>query len=327
MIPLYVRYLGGRLVQALIIIFIVVVANFALLHSVPGDIVDVMAGESGAMDAEFVASLREQFGLDQPLPVQLMRYLGNLVTGDLGYSFRNSAPVLDLILERLPATALLVVFSVLFSATVGAVIGVGAAKAAHGPLDLILSAFVLILYATPVFLVGLVMIIVFSVKLSLLPLSGLTTPGVNLTGVALILDIAKHLVMPVVSLSLFYVAIYVRLVRASLLDVFGRDYIRTAQAKGLHPLRITFAHALRNALLPLITMAGLQVSALFGGAVLVETIFGLPGLGRLAFDAVFQRDFPLLLGILLVSSVIVVVVNLAVDLLYTVFDPRVEIAQ
>lgn len=320
------RFIVRRLAQSALIVFIVVIMNFLILHAVPGDIVDVIAGQAGTMDAELAASLRARFGLDQPIPVQLFQYLINVLQGDLGYSFRQSAAVSVLIAERLPATAILVVLSVIVSVVVGAVVGTIAARNAHGPIDVVISVAILLCYAVPVFLVGIALVLVFSVELKWLPITGLSTPGVELTWFGYILDVAKHLVLPVTSLSLFYVAIYARLARASLLEVLELDYVRTARAKGLSEVRVVYLHALRNALMPLTTMAGLQVSALFGGAVLVETIFGLPGLGRLAFDAVFQRDYPLLLGVLLTSSFVVVAVNLVVDVLYTVVDPRVELS-
>jgi peptide/nickel transport system permease protein len=322
--PRALRFLAWRLSQAFVVMLLVVIANFIIIHSAPGDMVDVLSGNSD-MTAEQIADLRIRYGLDQPTIVQLGRYLAQLFTFDLGYSFRNSAPVLDVILLRLPTTAMLVILSVVISLTVGTVLGVIAARKAGRIPDVVISTGSLIFYATPSFIVAISLILIFSVSLGWLPIAGLTTVGNNLTGFAYIRDVAAHLVMPVTALCTFYIAIYGRLARATMLEVMGQDFVRTAHAKGMSERRVIYGHALRNALLPLVTMAGLQVSSLLGGAVLVETVFGLPGMGRTAFDAVFERDTALLLGVMFISSLSVVVVSLIVDLLYVVLDPRVEL--
>lgn len=320
-------YLRNRVLQSALVILLIIVGNFILLNAVPGDLVDVLAGRGGDMDAELMASLRERFGLDDPLPMRLLDYIRNVFTGDLGYSWPHSQPVLDVVLQRMPATTLLVLLSVILSVFIGTLTGVIAARHAHSPVDVILSMIVLACYATPIFLTALGLMLIFSVQLGWFPLAGLTTAGSNAGLVETALDMARHLVLPVVSLSLFYVAIYARLARASMLQVMTQDYVRTARAKGLSEVRVILGHALRNALLPVVTMAGLQITELFGGAILTETIFGLPGVGRLAYDAVFARNFPLLLGILIVCSFIIVIVNLLVDLIYMKLDPRVELTK
>ncbi|MDS1136060.1 ABC transporter permease [Nitratireductor indicus] len=320
-------YLGWRVLQSLVIIAIVIVGSFLLLHLVPGDMVDVLGGQRGDMDAELMATLRERYGLDQPVLVQLLNYVGSVLQGDLGYSYRNATDVLSLVLQRLPATILLVVCSVITAVFFGTMAGVIAARHAHRPIDVIISMIVLVFYATPIFLTGLGLVIVFSVKLKLLPIGGLITPGVDFNFLELVGDVALHLILPVFSLSLFYIAIYARLARASMLQVLDQDYIRTAYAKGLSTYNVIIGHALRNALLPVVTMVGLQIAELFGGAVLTETIFSLPGVGRLAYDAVFERDYPLILGVLLVCAFIIIVVNLIIDIIYTLLDPRVEISR
>ncbi|MGX5668025.1 ABC transporter permease [Rhizobium daejeonense] len=320
-----IYYLRRRLLQSLVVIFVIIIGNFLLLNAVPGDLVDVMAGKGGDMDADLMASLRERFGLNEPLPVRLFDYVVNVLSGDLGYSWPHSQPVLDVVLQRLPATTLLVVLSVMLSVFVGTMAGVIAARHAHKLVDVVISMVVLAFYATPIFLTALGLMLIFSVKLGWLPLAGLTTAGASEGLFATIADIALHMVLPVISLSLFYTAIYARLARASMLQVMTQDYVRTARAKGLSEVQVILGHALRNALLPVVTMAGLQITELFGGAVLTETIFGLPGVGRLAYDAVFARNFPLMLGILIVCSFIIVIVNLIVDLIYTRLDPRVEL--
>ena len=198
-----------------------------------------------------------------------------------------------------------------------------AARHVRKPIDGLISVVALLAYATPVFWIGLMLTLVFSVQLDWLPSGGMNTIGADLAGVDAVLDVARHMVLPTVTLSLFYLALYTRLMRASMLEVYGQDYVTTARAKGAAEGRIAFRHVLRNALLPMVTMLGLQIGSLLGGSVLVETVFGWPGLGRLAFEAVFQRDHNLLLGILLLSSVLVVVANIVVDLLYAKLDPRI----
>jgi len=318
-------YLGSRAIQSLVIITIVIVGSFLLLHLVPGDMVDVLGGQRGDMDAEMMGDLRSRYGLDRPIYVQLVEYVGNILQGDLGYSFRNSTDVLSLVVQRLPATILLVVCSVVVAVFFGTMAGVFAARHSHRLIDIVISMVVLLFYATPIFLTGLGLMIVFSVKLKLLPVGGLITAGFSGTWFELVTDIATHLILPVLSLSLFYIAIYTRLTRASMLQVLEQDYIRTAYAKGLSTYNVIIGHALRNALLPVVTMVGLQIAELFGGAVLTETIFSLPGVGRLAYDAVFERDYPLILGVLLVCSFIIILINLIIDIIYTLLDPRVEI--
>ncbi|MBI0434570.1 ABC transporter permease [Roseomonas sp. KE0001] len=315
-----------RLVQAVPVLFGVVLVNFLLMQAAPGDLADVLAGEQGAATPEMMAELRARFGLDQPVWMQFLHYLGNVVTGDLGHSHRLGLPVLTLILERLPATLLLMVPAILLASGSGMLLGGLAARRAGSWLDGIISAGVLLAYATPLFWVGLMGIVLFGVRLQWLPVGGMRDPGADLSGLALALDTARHMVLPVCTLSLFYAALYARLMRASMLTALKQDYVRTARAKGLSPWQVDAVHAGRNALLPVLTMVGLQAGALIGGGVLVETVFSWPGLGRLAFDAILRRDLNLLLGIVLASSVTVVLVNFLVDLLYGLADPRVRAA-
>lgn len=314
-----------RALQGVLILVAIVLLNFVLLHLAPGDAVDVLAGEAGAASPEYIAGLRKQYGLDQPLLVQMSRYLWNVARFDLGFSFRNNAPVLDLILDRLPATLLLMAVSITLAISFGVALGVTAARYVNRPLDSVISVVALFAYATPIFWAGLMMIVVFTVKLGWLPGNGMETIGEDQSGLARIWDIARHTVMPALALSLFYMAIYARLMRASMLEVFGEDYIRTAFAKGLSERRIAYTHVFRNALLPTVTMAGVQIGSLLGGSVLVESVFGWPGLGRLAYDSVIRRDHNLLLGLLLMSSALVIVVNVLVDALYAVLDPRIDV--
>lgn len=307
----------------MIVLGIVLVLQFALLHLAPGDVADVIAGEVQADDPAFIEQLRRDLGLDQPLPVQFALYVRRILTLDFGMSHAFNVPVISLIAERLPATLLLMVTAILGAFAAGMVMGTVAAVWRGRWADVAVSVAALVFYATPVFLVGIGLILIFTVWLRWLPMSGMYVTWVQHTWWSFTLDVARHLIMPAVSLALFYVAIYTRLMRAAMLEILSLDYVRTARAKGLAPGRVIWRHAARNALLPMITMLGLQVSSLLGGAVLVETVFGWPGIGRLAFEAVFRRDIPLVLGILFLSSVLVLLVNLVIDLIYTRLDPRI----
>ena len=319
------RYLLRRLGQAVLVLAIVVVLQFFLLQLAPGDVADVIAGEAQASDPEFVRRLRLELGLDRPLWIQLGLHLQRVVTLDLGQAHSFDAPVLDLILERLPATLLLMVASIVMAMVLGTSLGIWAALRARGLADTLVTFTALLFYATPGFLVGIGMILLFTVQLKWLPMSGMNDLYGDSPLWAQALDIARHLIMPMVSLSLFYVAVYTRLMRASMLEVMHLDYVRTARSKGLMPLRIVWRHMARNAMLPMVTMLCLQVSSLLGGSVVIETVFGWPGIGRLAFEAVFKRDVPLVMGVLLFSSVLVLSVSLMIDLIYTRLDPRISL--
>ncbi|MEM9198255.1 MAG: ABC transporter permease [Pseudomonadota bacterium] len=315
-----------RLVQALPILLAIIVINFLLLKLAPGDAVDVLAGEAGSATPEYMAELRTKFGLDQPLPVQLVQYVGRVLVGDFGFSFRHEMPVVDLVMNRLGPTLILMVTTLSIAVGVGILLGLLAATGLNTWRDTLISVLALVSYATPLFWVGLMFIVVFSINLGWFPSSGMETVTAFHVGVtwARVLDVAHHLVLPALTLSLFYLALYTRLMRASMLEQANMDYVTTARAKGVSERRITFRHVLRNALLPVVTMAGVQVSSLIGGSVVVETVFGWPGLGQLAFESLFARDLNLLMGIFLVSAILVLVVNLIVDILYTLLDPRID---
>lgn len=317
------RKLGMVAAYALVIATL----NFLLLQFVPGDLADVIAGESGAATPEYMETLRAQFGLDQPVLVQLWNYVSHLLQFDLGYSFRHSMPVSKLLLERLGPTLLLMGTSLFLAIFTGVVLGVLSTRKINGFLDTTIAVLALVAFATPIFWSGLMAIVLFSATLGWLPSGGFETIGSDLTGFERVLDIGKHMVMPVLSLFLFFTAAYTRLMRASMLEVLGQDYVTTARAKGLSESVVIFKHALRNALLPIVTMIGLQMGALIGGSVLVETVFSWPGIGRLAFEAVFQRDLNVLLGILYLSSIVVLVANVLVDFAYALLDPRIEVVK
>ncbi|MEM1382687.1 MAG: ABC transporter permease [Pseudomonadota bacterium] len=326
MLQARLRYVFRRLAQAIPILLAIIIINFLLLKLAPGDAVDVLAGEAGSATPEYMAELRTKFGLDQPLPVQLAQYIGRVAVGDLGYSFRHEMPVAELILNRLGPTLILMVTTITLAVGVGILLGLLAATGLNSWRDTMISVLALVSYATPLFWVGLMLIVVFSINLGWFPTSGMETIAAFKTGWDRVWDIAHHLVLPAVTLSLFYLALYTRLMRASMLEQAGMDYVTTARAKGVSETRITYAHVLRNALLPVVTMAGVQVSSLIGGSVIVETVFGWPGLGQLAFESLFARDLNLLLGIFLLSAALVLLVNLFVDLLYTMLDPRIDLA-
>ncbi|AOY92136.1 ABC transporter permease [Cupriavidus sp. USMAA2-4] len=317
--------LVGRLIQGVFAILIIATVNFLLIRAAPGDPVSVMAGESGASDAQFVAQLRTQFGLDQPLPQQLGKYLVHVAQLDLGFSYRQQRPVLDLIVERLPATLLLTGTAFALSLLFGVVLGALASRRAGTWVDSAITVLSLLFYATPLYWLAMMAVLLCSVRFDWLPGFGYATVGADLHGVARALDIGQHLVLPALTLALFYMAVYARMTRASMLEVAQMDFVKTARAKGLHPGRIQRAHILRNALLPVVTLAGIQAGGMIGGAVLTETVFAWPGIGRLMFDALLQRDYNLLLGCFLVTAAMAVAFNFVTDFVYTLVDPRIEL--
>ena len=318
-------YVLKRLFHAIPVVVGIALLNFLLVHLAPGNPADVLAGEAGSATPEYMAMLREQFGLDQPLYVRLLEYMGNLFTLDLGFSWRHNMPVFDLIWDRLGPTLLLMFSALLLSVGVGILLGLLAATQVGTWKDTLITVLGIVSYATPLFWVGLMFILVFSLKLDWLPATGMENVIMFYEGWDRVKDIALHLILPAVTLSLFYLALYTRLMRASILEQFGSDYVVTARAKGVSENGIMFKHVLRNALLPVVTMAGFQVGAMLGGSVVVEAVFGWPGLGQLAFQTLFARDYNLLLGIFFLSSVLVVLINLGVDLIYIVLDPRIEL--
>lgn len=318
------QLLLSRLLQILALVIAVVVLNFVLVHAAPGDPVETIAGASGGMSAELMAQLRTQYGLDKPLPVQLGVYLNKVIRGDLGYSYFFNLPVVELILDRVPATLLLVLSSVLCAFVVGTTLGVLSSRKPNGPLSQFITVLSMLGFAAPVFWIGIMLVILFASVIPILPVSGMRAIDASGGGLRGVLDVAHHLVLPTLTLSLVYLAQYSRLARSSMLDVLGADFIRTARAKGLAERVVLYKHALRNALLPVVTVLGLQFGNVLAGAILVETVFNWPGLGRLAFESVLRRDYPTILGVLLFSSIVVVVMNQVTDLCYRLIDPRIR---
>ena len=304
-------------------LLIVVAMTFLLLEQASGDAVDAYLLSIGGGDAALTQSLRQAYGLDQSMWARLWLYLSSLAKLDLGWSVAFDRPVLDLILERLPNTLLLMGSATALSFGLGSALGILAGARPESFRDRLLSTGSLVLYAIPSFWLGLVLSIIFAVQLRWLPTSGIETIASGKDGLARTADIAAHLVLPVGALSLIYLALFLRVMRAGMAEIWPLDFVLFARAKGLSRARIVLRHVARNALLPLVTILGLQSAAMLGGSVVIESIFAIPGFGRLAQEAVSGRDAPLLMGIILVSAVLVICVNLLIDILYAALDPRV----
>lgn len=314
---------GRRLAAALPALFIILCGLFLLLQLAPGDTVDALVAQMGGADPTFVTQMRHHYGLDQSISAQLGDYIWRLIRLDLGQSAIYGQPVSQVILARLPATLLLMGSSLALAFGTGTVLGILAARHVNHWPDTLISSLGLVFYAIPSFWLGLMGIFVFSIWLGWLPAGGFGAVGAGLTGVDRALDIASYLILPTVTLALIFLAIYLRIMRASMLEVAGLDFVRTARAKGLSPNAVLRRHVLRNAMLPMVTMVGLQAGAMLGGSVVVESIFAIPGLGRLAYESVMQRDLNTLLGVVFVSALLVICINFIVDLLYARLDPRI----
>ena len=312
-----------RLAASVPTLLIILAGLFLLLQLAPGDTVDALAAQMGGGDPAMLAELRSFYGLDASVPVQLGRYLWRLVRLDLGYSAIYGKPVASVIAERLPATLLLMGASLSLAFSGGTVLGVLAARRVNRWPDTLISTLGLVFYATPAFWFGLMSIVLFAIRLGWLPAGGFEEVGAGHTGLRRALDVAAHLVLPTLTLALLFGAPYLRVMRASMLEVMTQDFVRTARAKGLGETAVLVRHALRNALLPTVTLIGLQAGTMLGGSVVVESVFALPGLGRLAYESVVQRDLNTLLGIVFVSALLVIAVNFLVDMLYARLDPRI----
>jgi peptide/nickel transport system permease protein len=312
-----------RLAVSIPTLLIILAGLFLLLQLAPGDTVDALLAQLGGGDATMAAELRKFYGLDLTVPMRLGQYFWHLIRLDLGFSAIYGKPVATVIAERLPVTLLLMGSALSFAFLAGMALGAVAARRVNGWLDALISTLGLIFYATPSFWFGLMSIVVFSVKLGWLPAGGYEEIGTGLTGLSRMLDIARHLVLPTLTLGLIFLAIYLRIMRASMLEVLSLDFVRAARAKGLTEGAVIAHHALPNALLPMVTLLGLQAGTMLGGSVVVESVFALPGLGQLAYESVVQRDLNMLLGIVFVSALLVIAVNFAVDMLYARLDPRI----
>jgi len=322
------RFLAGKGVQYALVLLFAVTLNFALPRLMPGSPLVFLAGEdTGFMTPAQRAQLYRAFGLDQPLWRQYAFYLANLTRGDLGHSFQQGRPVGEIILGRLGWTVLLVGGSLLLATLLGVVWGTLAAWRRGRPLDLVSLAGAMLFESTPSFWLGMIFIAVFAAGARWFPVFGAMTPGAGLRGVAHGLDVAWHLVLPMATLTLITVPTIFLIMRASLLGVLGEPFITSARAKGVAERRIMFHHALRNALLPVSTVFMLSLGYIVSGATVIETVFSYPGLGRLLFEAVLARDYPVLQGAFFIVTVSVIVANIAADLVYPLIDPRVRRAR
>ncbi|SFT91449.1 ABC transporter permease [Sedimentitalea nanhaiensis] len=291
-----------RIFYAILLLLAVLVLNFTMMHLAPGDVADTIAQSMGGADEETMAQIRADYGLDKSFLVQLGSYLGRVLRFDLGYSFYYNQPVTSLILQRLPATLLLVFTAQIFAMFIGVVLGVISARRPNGILSHFVTFIALFGYSAPVFWTGILLLIGFSLKIQWFPVAGMRDVTLEGGFAVRALDIMRHMVLPTITLSSIFLALYSRLSRASMMETLGSDYVRTAKAKGLTEREVVYKHALKNALSPVITLAGLQFSAVISGAVLVETVFAWPGLGTLAFQSILARDTPTILGILFFSS-------------------------
>jgi peptide/nickel transport system permease protein len=314
-----------RLLVAAGLMVAVLAVNFVLIHAAPGDPATVIAGEMGGGDQAVIDSIKKAYGLDKPLPEQFITYLGKSVRGDLGVSYTYSRPVSSLIADRIGPTILLVLTSLVVAISVGTLLGVFASLKPKSFASAAVTIVSLVGLAMPVFWTGILLVILFGKVWPVMPIAGMyDVRNYGATGWAAAMDALHHLVLPALTLTLVYLAQYSRLARASMLEVLSSDYVRTARAKGLNEAVVVFKHALRNALMPIVTIAGLQFGNLISGAVLVETVFSWPGLGTLALDAILGRDYPTLLGVLTFSSLFVISANLLTDLSYRWIDPRLR---
>uniref|UniRef100_UPI003F49A38F ABC transporter permease n=1 Tax=Ensifer adhaerens TaxID=106592 RepID=UPI003F49A38F len=316
-------WIARRLCVAVATVLVVATINFLLLQLPEGDAVDVLASESGGASPEYIETMKERFGLNEPLHIRLALYLSRVAVLDFGYSFRYAADVTDLVFSRLWPTLVLMSSALVLSVIVGVVMGIWAGIKVNRLPDTIISLMVVIGAAMPAFWLGLMLVVLFSINLGWFPSSGMETVAAFYTGFDRFIDIAHHMVLPVATLSVYYIALYARLMRASYLEQAGMDFAVTAIAKGLPSSRVV-AHIARNAVLPIITMVGVQLGAMFGGSVVIEAVFGWPGLGSLIYEAIHARELNVVMGVFLISSMLVIVANVVVDLAYSFVDPRIE---
>ena len=313
----------NRLVYAIVLLFAVLVLNFTLMHLAPGDVADTISQSMGGADEELLIEIRKDYGLDQPYHHQLVAYIGKVLRFDLGHSFFFNEPVSKLVLQRVPATLLLVITAQIFALLLGVVLGVYSARKPNGIMSHFVTLFALFGYSAPVFWTGILLLIAFSLQIPLFPVAGMRDVTIEGNFWIHTIDIIKHMVLPVVTLASIFLALYSRLARATMIETLGTDFVRTARAKGLHERQVVYKHALRNSVSPVVTLAGLQFSAVVSGAVLVEAVFSWPGLGTLAFQSIIARDTPTILGILFFSALVVIIGNLLTDLVLRFVDPRV----
>jgi peptide/nickel transport system permease protein len=318
------RYLLGKLGQTAITLFAVATFNFALFHVLPGDPIRLLA-RAGNLSAVEIGRIRALFGLDQPLPVQYLYYLRNLASGQLGMSLTYRRPVFDILQERIFNTVILLAGATVLVIALGVVVGVLAGSRPGSRFDASAVVSSLIFWSLPTFWTGLILIMLLGVYFQAFPISSMTTPGaVYSSPLDQFIDVGSHLVLPTLTLALVDIGQFVLITRSSLVEVMTEDFILTAKAKGLSRGQVTWRHGVPNAMLPVVTTSAIYVSLVMGGAIQVETVFSWPGMGRLVYDAVLRRDYPLLEASFLVFAVTVILVNLGTDILYMFLDPRVR---
>ena len=318
------RYVIQRVVQIIPMLILISILSFVLMRLAPGDPARFFLDPEKAVDPEKLANIRHSLGLDQPVPIQYIRWLGRVLQGDLGYSFRSRVPVAEEIFARLPNTVKLGLAATLLSLIVAIPVGTISALKQYSIFDYLSTLFAFLGISMPNFWIGLLLIYIFVGQLGILPAVGTESVPAPTDAWARFVDSLKHYIMPTVVLGMQSMASWARYQRSSLLEVIRQDYIRTARAKGLCETTVLLRHALRNALIPLITLAMLSVPRLLGGAFITESIFSWPGVGRLAVHALYTRDYPIIQGITLMSAALVLLANLLADILYAMVDPRVR---
>lgn len=320
------RYILRRIVQAIPVLIGITIITFTFTELAPGDAVTAMIMDqaSGSIVDIDVEALRRQYGLDQPAPVRYARWVGGVLQGNLGVRLRSGVPVAEEIGRRLPATIQLMIAAMLISVIVGIPLGIISALRQYSTIDYTLTGFVFLGISVPGFFAAIAMIYLFGVQLGWLPTSGYSTPGQDAGVLGTLLDRLRFMALPSLVLGLESTAAVMRYTRSSMLEVVRQDYIVTARSKGLSEFTVTLRHALRNSLLPVITILGLRIPSLFGGAIIIETIFNWPGMGTLYMDGVTTRDYPLIMSMVLISAVVIVVSNLVTDVTYAFIDPRVR---
>lgn len=317
------RFIIRRIGAMILTVLVVLVLNFALMHMAPGDPIRILSGLDNPSE-EVIQNLRKHYGLDKPWPVQFLSYLGGLVRGDLGRSIINDQPVGEQIKEKVVPTLLLTLTATAVAFLLGTFLGTISATKYRSRLDSALSFIAYVLYAMPAFWLGLMMILLFAGWLKLFPTSGMVSLRVEKQGLAYVLDVLWHLTLPALTLALVQVPVYYRITRASVVQVLKEDFVTTLKATGMPIRKIFTKYALRNAILPTVTILGLQLGYVVTGAALIEIVFAWPGMGRMTLDAVFRRDYPLLMGIYLMISVSVAVAIFLTDLVYGWLDPRIR---
>jgi len=316
------RLLVRRLLLAIPLVLAVVTLTFFFIRLAPGDPAMILAGD--APTPEFLAQVRAEYGLDRPVAEQFLAFLAKAVTGDFGTSLYLHRPVFSVILERFPATVLITGTAMILASLLGIAIGVAAAKRAGSALDALISAGSLLGYSLPGFWVGQLLILLFAVSLNWLPTGGMEAARASYHGLRHVRDVASHMVLPVVTLAVFLLTMIARFTRAAMIDALDQDYVLVAEAKGVPRGRVLWHHAFRNASVTTVTVIGLEFGAVLAGAVVVEIVFSWPGLGRLFYDAIYRRDFPLLTGAFMFSAFVVIVVNIVSDIVCALLDPRIR---